>query len=491
MDTPWRIELLGRLRATQGDRVVTRFRARKTGALLAYLAYYLERPHPREVLIELLWPEAEPHSGRSSLSRELTSLRRQLEPPGIPAGAVIIADRDSVQLNPAACATDVQAFETRLQLAARARGSAERITRLTEAVERYGGELLPGYFEEWILPERQRLAEMYLQAHLQLVKYQEQAGDLTSALQWAWRAVRAEPLCEELQCQLIRLLVATGQTEPALRQLREFERLLREDVSTEPGEEICALAASIAGARSQRVREVEDPPGPRPFESPAVDPPPAVVAPISVASNAPLLSFVPPSGTITFLLAELERPLRLADRVGEELAVALEAWREVLHPSFRDHHGLEIASGGNTLLMAFSRASDALAAAVAGQRGLTSFSWPGHQARCASGWRCTPVRSHPKRKVVPARRPRRRASICGGRSPHSLIQCASIPGECCELLAAARSSSQNRAPSCFRASPIVPFNSSTWVSIASVMRAGQSGSFRRTTRTWSSASFHP
>jgi DNA-binding SARP family transcriptional activator len=76
MDTPWRIELLGRLRATQGDRVVTRFRAQKGGALLAYLAYHLHRPHPREVLIELLWPEVEPHSGRNNLRRELTSLRR-------------------------------------------------------------------------------------------------------------------------------------------------------------------------------------------------------------------------------------------------------------------------------------------------------------------------------------------------------------------------------------------------------------------------------
>src|SRR5438067_5489258 len=138
MDTPWRIELLGRLRATQGDHVVTRFRARKTGLLLAYLAYDPERPHPREALIELLWPETEPHSGRSSLSRELTSLRRQLEPPGVPEGAVIIADRISVQLNPAACTTDVKAFETALQLAARAGGGAERAARLTEAAELYG-----------------------------------------------------------------------------------------------------------------------------------------------------------------------------------------------------------------------------------------------------------------------------------------------------------------------------------------------------------------
>src|SRR2546428_1082809 len=107
MHTPWRIELLGRLRATHGDRVVTRFRARRTGALLAYLAYHLDRPHPREVLIELLWPGVEPHLGRGHLRRELSSLRRQLEPPGVPAGAVVVADRDSVQLNPAACAPDV------------------------------------------------------------------------------------------------------------------------------------------------------------------------------------------------------------------------------------------------------------------------------------------------------------------------------------------------------------------------------------------------
>src|SRR6266852_9623639 len=110
MDTLWRIELLGRLRATQGDWIITRFRARRAGSLLAYLAYHLERSHPREMLIELLWPEVEVQTGRNNLSRELNSLRRQLEPPGVPAGAVIVGDRASVQLNPAACTTDVSAF---------------------------------------------------------------------------------------------------------------------------------------------------------------------------------------------------------------------------------------------------------------------------------------------------------------------------------------------------------------------------------------------
>jgi DNA-binding SARP family transcriptional activator len=97
----WRIELLGWLRAVSANRVVTRFRTHKTGALLAYLAYYHDRPHPREVLIELLWPESEPRAGRGSLRKALSSLRLQLEPPDVPPGAIILADGDTIQLNPA------------------------------------------------------------------------------------------------------------------------------------------------------------------------------------------------------------------------------------------------------------------------------------------------------------------------------------------------------------------------------------------------------
>src|ERR1051326_2014425 len=121
MKSHWHIELLGRLRVTQGDRVITRFRSQHAAGLLAYLAYYMHRPHPREVLIELFWPQSEPLRRRNNLSRELTSLRRLLETPGLPAGAVIITDRTSVQLNPAACTTDVMAFEAALQAANQAK----------------------------------------------------------------------------------------------------------------------------------------------------------------------------------------------------------------------------------------------------------------------------------------------------------------------------------------------------------------------------------
>src|ERR1051326_1049542 len=73
MDARCRIELLGGLRVRQGEREITRFRAHKYGALLAYLAYHLRQQHPREALIEMLWPEGEPEAQRHNLSQALSS----------------------------------------------------------------------------------------------------------------------------------------------------------------------------------------------------------------------------------------------------------------------------------------------------------------------------------------------------------------------------------------------------------------------------------
>src|SRR5512138_1453909 len=103
--------MFGELRAVSRDREITRFRTQKTAGLLAYLACHLDRAHPREVLFETLWPECDPDLSRQSLRQALSSLRHQLEPPGVPSGSVLSADRFRARLNPEAVTTDVEAFE--------------------------------------------------------------------------------------------------------------------------------------------------------------------------------------------------------------------------------------------------------------------------------------------------------------------------------------------------------------------------------------------
>ena len=110
MSSRWRIELFGSLRAVQGGRSITRFRTQKTGALLAYLAYHGGRAHPREELIELLWPEGELEAGGTASRRRsprcATSWRGL-----VGSGAVIVADRQQVGVNARGVETDVEEFE--------------------------------------------------------------------------------------------------------------------------------------------------------------------------------------------------------------------------------------------------------------------------------------------------------------------------------------------------------------------------------------------
>ncbi len=172
MDDPaqndlWQIRLLGTLEARRGDVVLSRFATSRVAALLARLALFPQRMHSREELAGALWPDADADAGRLSLRVALASLRRQIEPSPVPPGSVLLADRTAVRLNPAAFACDAARFEAALRTAARAPLSAEKHAALHDALALYEGELLPGFYDEWILDERERLQALAEEARRQ------------------------------------------------------------------------------------------------------------------------------------------------------------------------------------------------------------------------------------------------------------------------------------------------------------------------------------
>jgi predicted ATPase/DNA-binding SARP family transcriptional activator len=368
MDLRWRITLLGALRAEREGHVLSHFRRQKTGILLAYLAYFPHRTHLRDALIELLWPDADLPAGRASLSVAVSFLRQHLEPPGSPPGSVLIADRSAVRLNPDAFATDVAAFEAALRDASRAGSPEEQLRGLNEAAEWYRGELLPGCYDEWALLERERLAEAYLHGLSQLIRLLEAQGDLPRALDYARRAVNADPLREESHQELIRLLGTAGQPQAARRQFAELERLLREDLDSTPSAETRALLASlqsegsrVTAAEAVSLRDSSEPGEPASSSSP-----------VTLLPSASIL----PRGTVTFLMTDIEGSTALWDRLGNAFPLMLESHHALLRRLFRQHGGYEVKSLGDGFLVAFQGAGDALACAVALQRALATHSWP-------------------------------------------------------------------------------------------------------------------
>ena len=144
------MRVLGALEARNGDLKLTHFVSQPIGALLARLALLPQRAHPREELVELLWPGVDLDVGRNRLRNAVSSLRRMLEPPGVASGSVLVADRQGVQFAPGASRCDAVEFEAVVRAGDAAGGRAM-----------YGGELLPGFYDDWIQEERHRLSALF------------------------------------------------------------------------------------------------------------------------------------------------------------------------------------------------------------------------------------------------------------------------------------------------------------------------------------------
>lgn len=242
MYKPWTIELLGGLRLRQGERAHSRFRSQKTGALLGYLALNLHREHSRDYLADLFWPEDLPEAARSSLRTALSALRRQLEPQETPEGCILSAGRLMVRLNPDQVRVDVIEYEALLREANRLEeGSPAQVERLLRAVELYQGDLMAGYYEEWVLQERERLSQMHLMTLQRLVVGLEAQADLAQAIPFAQQAVRLDPFPEVNQQTLLRLLMRAGQLGSAQRHYAEMERFWKAELGSAPSEETRAL----------------------------------------------------------------------------------------------------------------------------------------------------------------------------------------------------------------------------------------------------------
>jgi DNA-binding SARP family transcriptional activator len=112
------------------------------------------------------------------------------------------------------------------------------------------GELLPGWYDDWVLLGRERLRQLQLHA-LELTAQQLTCtGRYAEAIEAAMAAVRLEPLRESATRVLIEVHLAEGNVVEAIRRLEFFERSLAAELGVEPSAELVDLVRS----RQVRVR---------------------------------------------------------------------------------------------------------------------------------------------------------------------------------------------------------------------------------------------
>ena len=144
------LRLLGQFDVRVGEASVT-IPSRSAQSLLAYLALSPGTAHRRERLAGLLWPDLGEASARAALRQGLWRVRKALEA-RLPSGVhYLVADDLTVAFNPK-CA---------YWLDAAALDAATSVEELQDALPGYRGELLPGFYDEWVLRERERLESVF------------------------------------------------------------------------------------------------------------------------------------------------------------------------------------------------------------------------------------------------------------------------------------------------------------------------------------------
>jgi DNA-binding SARP family transcriptional activator len=214
------LRLLDGFELTCGGQVVG---LRPASQRLVALVALHTRPLLRSFVIARLWPETSERCAQHSLRTELYRLRSC-------CGAdVVEATRAHLML-----ARDV-AVDVHAQRAAVGELEAALPQNLDrELVSRFAGELLPGWNDEWVVIERERLRNRRLHVLEKLSAWLSRDGDHAAAIDAALAALAADPLRETAHRVLIQAFLAEGNRAEAERHWRVYRRLIRERFQLEP-----------------------------------------------------------------------------------------------------------------------------------------------------------------------------------------------------------------------------------------------------------------
>jgi DNA-binding SARP family transcriptional activator len=242
-----RIKLFGSLELERDGQPLARFASRKSGELFAYLALNRKAPHTREHLAGVFWGDSSEERARHTLNTTLWRINRVLEPPQCSA-----SERGYLRVTPqhigfnAASGVwlDVAEFETRCELAEQTEAPT-KYALYTQAVNLYRADLLADCYEDWCIVERERLQGLYVRALAQLMSVHSSNAEYDLAIDCARRILTCDPLREEVHRDLMRLHLQASQPAAALRQYRQCEGMLRDELGVEPAPETRAMLTPI------------------------------------------------------------------------------------------------------------------------------------------------------------------------------------------------------------------------------------------------------
>ncbi|MBV8490514.1 MAG: AAA family ATPase [Candidatus Eremiobacteraeota bacterium] len=207
----------------------------RAAVLLAYLAVHAGESISRASLATLTWPDDPQDEARGKLRRHLHRIVHALPPAPADAPWIDITASTVRWQTGEPAWSDVGAFEA----------AASDEATYPEAVELYRGEFLDGYYEDWVLLERERLQARFLEVCYDAALGARRDRNFDAAVRYADRMLVTDEWREDALRLAMTARYEAGDRSGALACFERFVARLRAEMHVEPMPETTALRAVI------------------------------------------------------------------------------------------------------------------------------------------------------------------------------------------------------------------------------------------------------
>ncbi|NMR31188.1 AfsR/SARP family transcriptional regulator [Crystallibacter degradans] len=224
------MQLLGGWQLHRGDQPVTV--ALRQQRLIAALALYGRQP--RTFLAGLLWPDRPEHQAFGNLRESVFVVNRNLPKLLVPTlHSLDLAERARIDVR------DIRAQASRVEEQTGPDLPQSMLDSVLEA------ELLPGWYEDWVIAEQERWQRWRLSVLERLARQFLLQGKIEPAVEAARAATTIDPLRESAQRLLLQGYLAEGNQAEALRAYQSFRIKLRQEFGVDPSPTTADLVSSL------------------------------------------------------------------------------------------------------------------------------------------------------------------------------------------------------------------------------------------------------
>jgi DNA-binding SARP family transcriptional activator len=243
------IYCLGRFRVYQDDVLIADWPSGRGKAILKYMIAEQGRPIPKEVLMDLFWPDASPEAARNNLNVALYGLREAFRATR-PAFPHLLFEDDHYRLNPAMSIwVDADEFLRHYK----AGQAYEQEGRLAQAMQAYetaedlyrGDFMAEDRYEDWPIPQREGLKDNYFLLLERLSRYHLEQRAYPMCIRLCQKILAKDDCREDAHRRLMQCYYQQGQRHLALRQYDLCVEALEQVLDVPPMPETVTLYRQI------------------------------------------------------------------------------------------------------------------------------------------------------------------------------------------------------------------------------------------------------